>query len=334
LFLVRRLTVALGACIALPAPAHHSEAAYDAETVAAFEGTVTRYGWRNPHVYIGVSVAEGSGEPGEWLVETGATPIMVRSGWTPESLLPGDVVTVRAHPDKEPGRLRAILLSMTKADGTVLAQHDGTPEQPQVRTSTLNGVWSGRAETIVSFNQTLNATPLTPAGTAAREQYDFRRDSPAASCVGPPSPGIVTAAFLYLSEIETGTEIVTIRNEFFDVVRTVHMDGRQHPEDGELSNQGHSIGWWEDGTLVVDTRLFAEHPSANGQGVPSSPQKHVVERYALSEDGTGLVIDVFLEDPVYLAEPFEGRLEWQYAPGLRLYQYNCDPEISRIFTQP
>jgi hypothetical protein len=224
------LTVALGACVASPAPAHHSEAAYDAETVVAFEGTVTRYGWRNPHVYIGVSVADGSGEPAEWLVETGATPIMVRSGWTPESLVPGDVVTVRAHRDKQPGRLRAILLSMTKADGTVLAQHDGTPEQPHVRASTLNGVWSGRSETIVSFNQALNATPLTPVGTAAREQYDFRRDNPVASCVGPPAPGIITAAFLYLSEIEIGAEIVTIRNEFFDVVRTVHMDARQHPE--------------------------------------------------------------------------------------------------------
>ena len=32
--------------------AHHSEAAYDAESVAAFQGTVTEFAWRNPHAYI------------------------------------------------------------------------------------------------------------------------------------------------------------------------------------------------------------------------------------------------------------------------------------------
>jgi len=315
------------------ASAHHSEAAYDSSRIVAFEGTVTRYGWRNPHVYINVETTGSNGEPVEWLVETGATPIMVRSGWSPESLAPGERVSVRAHPDKQAGRPRAILLSMTKDDGTVLTQVDDTPEQPRATTSTIAGVWRGVPPTIGSFARALNNVALTPAGQAARSTYDFLTDPRAANCIAPQAPGIITAAMLYLSEIELAEDVVLIRSEFFDAVRTVYVDGRGHPADGEALNQGHSIGHWEDGALVVDTVQFAEQQSANGQGVPSSPQKHMVERYTLSDDGTRLVIDVLLEDPVYLAEPFSGQLEWQYSPNLTLQRYNCDLQISKVYTQ-
>ena len=109
------------------------------------------------------------------------------------------------------------------------------------------------------------------------------------------------------------------------------MDGREHPEDGERTNQGHSIGWWEGNTLVVDTTHFKDHPSGNGPGVPSGTQKHVIERYTLSESGKQLVIDIFLEDAEYLTEPFTGVVEWNYRPDLQLFRYNCDPELSRQF---
>ena len=327
------LTIAAALLFGATASAHHSEAGYDSATIVAFEGTVTHYGWRNPHVYINVESVNDAGEPVEWLVETGATPIMVRSGWTPESLAPGDRVAVRGHPDKRPDRAGMILLSMTKEDGTVLAQVDGTPEQPHATTSTLAGVWRGIPMTLGVFSRALNSVPLTPAGEAARSAYDWLADPRAANCIAPQAPGIITSTFLYLSEIELAQDAVLIRSEFFDAVRTVHMDGRGHPASGEPLNQGHSIGHWENGTLVVDTVQFEEQQSANGQGVPSSPQKHMVERYTLSEDGTRLIVEVFLEDPVYLAQPFSGQLEWQYTPNLELHRYNCDPEISRVFRQ-
>jgi hypothetical protein len=82
---------------------------------------------------------------------------------------------------------------------------------------------------------------------------------------------------------------------------------------------------------VVDTVRFADRRSSSISGVPTGPQKHVVERYALSDDGTHIVVDIFLEDPEYLAEPFAGTVVWNYAPGLELYRYDCDPETSRRF---
>ncbi|MDH3420405.1 MAG: DUF6152 family protein, partial [Gammaproteobacteria bacterium] len=56
------LPTAAGLLAGLPAAGHHSEAGYDANSVAAFEGTVTHYGWRNPHVYITVEATDESGE--------------------------------------------------------------------------------------------------------------------------------------------------------------------------------------------------------------------------------------------------------------------------------
>ena len=69
----------------------------------------------------------------------------------------------------------------------------------------------------------------------------------------------------------------------------------------------------------------------NGFGVPSGAQKHVVERYTLSEDGTRITLDVFVEDPEYLAESLTGRMEWRYTPEFQLYGYDCDLENSRVF---
>jgi hypothetical protein len=325
------LGVAAGAVICFQASAHHSEAGYDSTSVAAFEGTVKEYGWRNPHVYITVEATNEAGEPVEWLVETGATPIMARSGWTRQSLSPGDFVSVRGHPDKRAGHYGVILLSLTKQDGTVLAQVHSAPEQGNTRAETIEGVWRGIPDSIGAFSQALNAAPLTPAGEHARANYNYLNDTRAAECIAPASPRIIMSNVLYLSEITIDDDIVTIRSEYLDAVRTVYMDGRDHPADVEPTPQGHSIGRWEDGALIVDTIAFAEQQSVNGQGVPSSPQKHTIERYALTDDGNRMTIDVFLEDPVYLAEPFSGQLEWQYSPALEMHRYNCDPEISSIF---
>ncbi len=41
-----------------------------------------------------------------------------------------------------------------------------------------------------------------------------------------------------------------------------------------------------------------------------------------------LLIDFLVEDPDYLAEPFAGTMEWDYAPNLEFIGIDCDPEVS------
>jgi hypothetical protein len=87
---------AVALLFATAASAHHSHTRFDLDRVVAFQGTVNRFEWKNPHVYLTVEDESGA----EWTIETDPTPVMSRSGWTRESFTPGDAVVVRANPDR------------------------------------------------------------------------------------------------------------------------------------------------------------------------------------------------------------------------------------------
>jgi hypothetical protein len=314
---------------ALPARAHHSRARFD-DGVTAIQGTVTRFSWTNPHVYIEIEAA-GDGS-GTWRVETDAIPILLRSGWTPASLAPGDRVLVRLNPSKQAQEREGLLVSVAKEDGSVLLprahfERDLAPNRAAARSDSLAGVWELPFGDTGDFMRRWGQVRLTAKGQAGKDAFT-PEDRPAGQCIGTPTPMLM--GMPYLNQIELGDDRVILRSEFFDVERVVYMDGRGHPENGPRTIQGHSIGRWEDGgTLVVDTRLFADHRApirGPNEGVPGGAQRHVVERYRLSEDGTRITIDVRVEDPEYLAEPFEGSLEWVLVPDFGLASFTCAPQ--------
>ncbi len=170
---------------------------------------------------------------------------------------------------------------------------------------------------------------LTEKGRAAQAQYS-ESDNPVADCVPFPLPTIIAAP--YLNEIEILTDRILIRSELFNVERTVYMDGREHPMNGPRTNQGHSIGWWEGNVLVVDTTLFADYRAGTRSGIASGAEKHVIERFELSADGTKISIEFVVEDPEYLAEPMIGGIVWDHAPDHEFVPFDCDPEVAKRYT--
>ena len=209
------------------------------------------------------------------------------------------------------------------------------PNTPKGRYDQSRGHMAGRTPPChnpirVPILGALAGHPLTEKGAAAKAAYD-ETITPAANCIAFPSPLVVALTALYLGEFELQDDVIIFRSEFFNAERTIYLDGRRHPENGERTIQGHSIGEWEDDTLVVDTTLFSEHRSPYGIGIPSGTQKHVIERYTLSDDGTQLLVDIALEDPEYLAEPFSGSLALNYSPHLEMLSIECDPEVARRF---
>ena len=318
------------------ASGHHSPAGFRRDSQVTIQGTVSRLDWRNPHVYIYIVTMNGAGERLEWTIETDPVPLLTRSGWSAESIAPGDLVTVRANPDRNAQRNHALLLSIALESGVVLTPRSNGVDVAS-RASSLSGVW----DAMRGFNQRRLAdlpsegVAATEKGRASQRAYSLTAN-PTADCVPYPSPYLPLLP--YLNEIELREDTVIIRSEFFNVDRTVYMDGRGHPENGARTNQGHSIGWWEDDVLVVDTTHFEDHvigndlPVTDTQGTSSGAQKHVVERYRLSEDGTRLMIDFVVEDPEYLAEPFTAHMEWDHAPALELIPVDCNPEQAKRFT--
>ena len=175
---------------------------------------------------------------------------------------------------------------------------------------------------------------LTEKGAAAQAAYDeFSDENPESSCIGRPTPAMIVSTNLYAMQIEISDDEQTIfiRSEFWDEERTVYLDGREHPDETERFPSGHSIGWWEGDTLVVDTANFTDHRSPYQMGLPSGAQKHVVERYRLNDDGTRIVVEFLLEDPEYIVEPLTHTRELIYSPHIEFFRFDCDPQVTRRF---
>src|SRR5579875_2453173 len=72
--------------------AHHSRAMFDQRKQVKLVGTVKDFQWTNPHCWIDVLVPDPSNPsaaPVAWGVETGAPVELMRKGWKPGSLHPG-----------------------------------------------------------------------------------------------------------------------------------------------------------------------------------------------------------------------------------------------------
>ena len=147
------------------------------------------------------------------------------------------------------------------------------------------------------------------------------------------SAGTVSYGVHDLKSIELESESVIVRSAVnVGVERIVHLNVTTH-DGAPFTNDGHSIGRWEEGVLVVDTRNFIDHPVGNRYGVPSGAQKHLVERFELAADRTTLTYRYRLEDPEYLAAPFEGSAVWAYRPDLPYKAEDCDLENTRRYLE-
>jgi hypothetical protein len=316
------------------------------DSVVTFEGTVTEFSWRNPHVYFTVESTDEHGEQIEWELQMGSTIVVTRMGWTRESLSIGDLVAVGAHAARD-GRPYGLLDSIEKEGGVRLpTSFDSESAEPRlanpvvtVGAPTLEGIWMADLSKLVSYPGGLDGfflaqLSLTEEGQAAQASYEELSDqNPGARCIGMPTPVTIVTTNLYPLEIriDEDEETIMIRSEYFDDERTIYMDGRGHPEGGERNLEGHSIGRWERDTLVVDTRNFADHRSAYQTGVPSGAQKHVVERYRLIEDGTRIALEFMLEDPEYVSEPLTHTRELIYSPQMEVSRFGCDLDATKRF---
>src|SRR3974377_1916577 len=86
---------------AAPLWAHHSAAAeYDASRLLVLTGTVNKVEWTNPHVFFNLNVKDPNGKIVNWRLEMASPNGMLRQGWMPYTMKPGDVVTVEAYAAK------------------------------------------------------------------------------------------------------------------------------------------------------------------------------------------------------------------------------------------
>ena len=101
--------------------AHHSAAMFDLQKNVVLQGTVKKFQFTNPHVWIHLLVVDENGVETLWKIEALNPNALKRKGWKRNTFKAGDEVTITAFPAKS-GKPRANFLRAITADGSELGQ--------------------------------------------------------------------------------------------------------------------------------------------------------------------------------------------------------------------
>jgi hypothetical protein len=174
---------------------------------------------------------------------------------------------------------------------------------------------------------------LTPAGQTAVAAYDPFKDDPTFRC-DPVAIRRVWGAPGTPLNISREADRVILRHEWMDVERIVHLNMREHPQNGPRTSLGHSIGYFDGGTLVIETanysagvlNQYVEQPGQPTKGLLHSAALTSVERLSLDAERQRLIVEITLKDPEFFTRDFDTS-RTEYAPSdLKLEPFNCSPE--------
>jgi hypothetical protein len=200
------------------------------------------------------------------------------------------------------------------ADGHILLG-GATPAQ--------KGVWlpgRGGFTTAVADNNTI---PFQPWARAVLANRAVNQLEPHTRCK--PSGG--SRQFLTPYGVEF-VDLPELQRVFiFDIggphtYRTIYMDGRTHPATAQPAYYGHSIGWWEGDTLVVDTTGFNESFWIDRRGLPTTEKLRTLERFTRTDSRT-IKYELTIDDPGAYTAPFTTGFNLSWEDGTELFEYVC-----------
>ena len=327
------------------ASAHHSnDYHFDRNMDVTISGTVKMFRFINPHSRLLVDVLDENGELVTWDCEMAGANGLQRRGWTAEVFNPGDEIVIHGFAARR-NETECYFDVAHLSDGQEIAMSDSFNadilEQTQtietspgnMDTPNFSRVWQrsrGDAGRPPAGGPRLggpnrNAWVLSESGRLALDSYDSVFDDPALEC----SP--VSIRRLWgnndLTEIQQTADKVIIRHEWMDAVREISLTQDQHLGDLEPRVLGHSIGWYEGPTLVIDTigyeaGMLEQHP-----GLPHSEKLHTVERLTLNENGESFEITILMEDELYFTDQLTVSRSF-VAANATPQEYNCThPEL-------
>jgi hypothetical protein len=307
--------------------AHHSHSNIDPDNIQRHTGIVSAYGWTMPHVFIKVMAPNASGDVVEYSIELLHPPGMVQRGWDALSFAVGDRITWEGASDRDPNRYFSGLNWAEKADGTRLsAEARKAPVNPS---TDFTGLWVRDLRGGAFHYAPPEGWPYTRLAQSLVDQFN-EDQNPQVECQNPGPPKATLLPYpIRISRPDANTIIMNY--ELREEPRMIYLD-KNHPA-GEPSALGHSVGWFEGDVLVVETTNFVADRWGIHTGVDSSAQKHLIERYALSNGGLSLDVLMTVTDPVYLSEPVDIDYHLAKIPDRELIQVPCTRESARLFLE-
>ena len=331
--------VGAGAClVTVPVVAHHSSAPhFDRDNSITVEGVVTQLQFVNPHAYVYFDVTTEDGSVQDWRCELSAATMLERRGWTRDSIQPGQQIEITGAPARREDHV--CFLNNFRLDGGPEYARNSELEDGVVSTGladvsslarsayldngrpNLTGPWVTLSFGMGMSRGFRDEYIPTDAGVAAREGYEMAFDDPILNC----HVYNVLNGWnhdRHVNDIYQSEDVVTLQYGFMDFVRTIHLGMTEHPDGIAPSTAGHSIGRWEDDTLVVDTIGFEQTILNHFDGTSWSEQAHLVERFHVDPDEQVLVRNYTLTDPLFLAEPVDGQ-DFQALSAVPYEPYGC-----------
>jgi hypothetical protein len=107
-----------------PAFAHHAWHGYDMENLSSVKGTVTKFDWGNPHVWISFELTDDKGNVEKWCAGGPSPSRMAGTGWDKDTLKPGDQITAVGHRISD-GTYSLRLVKVILSDGRELICYGG-----------------------------------------------------------------------------------------------------------------------------------------------------------------------------------------------------------------
>lgn len=322
--------LALSVVLAGNGHAHHSLNTFE-QTPIVLEGELVGINWRNPHVTFQLRVVDDSGEEAVWRMEAHSVFNLQRGGVTLDLIPVGAQVRVVGRRSNVADH-RMIVDRMRLPDGRELtlwaglfSTFDDAPRLQDAAAENLGifRVWTVAQEDVARAVTQTDELPLTGRAIAARASWD-NLDNYAVRCEAPGMPTMMLTQNP-LEFVDEGP-IVRIRTEWFDLVRTVHMDREEVPADTAHSHLGYSIGRWEGDDLVVETARI-DWPWLDNRGTPLSDAVSVLERFSLSEDQSRLAFRIEIVDPQTFTEPVILSGHWlALGDTVGSYDLDCYPQ--------
>jgi hypothetical protein len=306
--------------------AHHSHASLNRNDIQQHRGTVKRFAWGMPHVFLKVMAPNSQGDVVEYTIEMLHPPGMIERGWERKTFKPGDQITWEGAADKNPERYFSGLNWAEKSDGTRMTMEKDV--QPVAPSNDFTGLWVRSPRSGFSYTPP-NDWPYTKIGRDMVAGFDEKKN-PQIECQNPGPPKSTFLPYpIKISRPDDNT--VTIDYELRDQLRIIPLD--QEKTTGKPSKTGHSRGWFEDDVLVVETDGFIADRWGNHTGVDSSAQKHLVERFKLTDGGLSLEIQITITDPVYFTKPVVVDYYMNKIRDRDLVQSTCTLENARLFIE-
>jgi len=335
-----RRWMSLALLVPIGASAHHSRTQYDGSDIEEIRGELISVSWTNPHAAFRVRVTDESGSVEIWNLESWGSPyVLSRMGVTEEQFVIGSEVRLAGRVSRlAPNRF--LLTNMLRPDGTeVVLAADGDAfwdsrqiggqsqwQDDEIETAAEEDRGIFRVWSTARMGQARgDRLMLTERALAAREAFD-QSQSFVVSCEPQGMPTVMN--WVYPFEFtQADSETIVLRNEYYDLERTIHMAPASVPQDLPPSRLGYSIGHWEDDgrSLVVETTRI-NWPYYDTIGTPLTPAAEITERFSLSDDQSALVYRQTITDPATFIEPAVHESD-HIARGEIIKPFVCAPDL-------